>query len=101
MAKQVVSMEYELSEEFDAKFKKQNIRLRKVILKTLDVFSDDPDNPQLDNHPLTRELEGLRSIHIIEFRSNDYCAIYKEMVEKDGSVYAYFLNFGTHKELFY
>lgn len=93
-------MEYELSEEFDKKFKKQDIRLKKAILKTLDVFSEHPQNTELDNHPLKRELEGLRSIHIIGYRSNDYSAIYKEMVDEDGTVYAYFLLFRTHRELF-
>ena len=93
-------MEYELSEEFKKKFKHQDVRLKKALLKTLDIFLNNPQNAELDNHPLKRELKGLKSIHIISFRSNDYCAVYKEMIEKDGDVYAYFLIFGTHKELF-
>ena len=93
-------IEYELSEEFDKKFKHQDIRLKKALLKTLNIFSRNPWNSQLDNHLLKRELTGLRSIHIIGYRSNDYCAIYKEILEKDGNIYAYFLIFGTHKELF-
>jgi len=93
-------MEYEFSEEFKNKYKRQNIRLKKAILKTLDIFSGNPSSPEFDNHPLKRELQGLTSIHIISYRTNDYCAIYKEMKEKDGSKYAYFLFLGTHKELF-
>jgi mRNA-degrading endonuclease YafQ of YafQ-DinJ toxin-antitoxin module len=93
-------MDYELSEIFENKFKRENIRIKKAILKTLNTFTENPYNTVLDNHPLKRQLKGLRNIHIIFLRSNDYCAIYKEIIEKDGSIYAYFLIFGKHKELF-
>jgi mRNA-degrading endonuclease YafQ of YafQ-DinJ toxin-antitoxin module len=94
-------MDYELSSEFRSKYKKQNVRLQKAIDKTLELFTENPQNSELDNHPLKRDLIGFRSVHIIKYRTNDYCAVYKEFREKDGSLYAYFTTFGTHKELFY
>jgi len=67
-------MNYELSKEFDEKYYKlENVRLKKAIDKTLEVFSKNPNSSQLNNHPLERELKGLRSIHIIGYRTNDYC----------------------------
>ncbi len=94
-------MDYEFSEEFDEKYYKlNNVRLTDAINKTLILFSKNPHNPQLNNHILKGDLKGKRSFHIIAYRTNDYCIVYEEMTEKDSSIYAYFINFGTHKELF-
>ena len=96
-------MNYQFSIDFEKKYKrlrKKNIRLCNAIDETIALFYSDPYNSELDNHSLGRSLEGIRSIHIIKMRSNDYCSIYEEKVEKAGSVYAYFYNFGTHRELF-
>ena len=96
-------MNYQFSPEFEKKFKKlrkKNVRICNAIDKTIVLFSHDPYNSELKNHPLKRSLEGIRSIHIIRLPTNDYCAIYEEKIEKDGSIYAYFHIFGTHRELF-
>ncbi len=89
-------MRYQLSEQFRRKYKKQNIRIRKAIDNALRKFIENPFDPVLDNHELQKELRGMRSIDI----TADYRAIYEFIQENDDSFFAYFENFGTHKELF-
>lgn len=88
-------MRYQLSGEFRRKYKKQNVRIRKVIGEALRKFSKNAFDLSLRNHGLERELQGFRSIDI----NVDFRAIYEEIKEKD-SPFAYFDNFGTHEELF-
>ncbi|MGI8419721.1 MAG: type II toxin-antitoxin system YafQ family toxin [Candidatus Levyibacteriota bacterium] len=58
------------------------------------LFSKNPHDPILHNHPLKREYEGKRSIHI----TANWRAIYEEAQEgKD--IFAYFVLLGTHKQL--
>lgn len=89
-------MKFQLSTTFREKYKNQNIRIRKAVDNALVTFYKNPSDSSLNNHPLKRNLSGFRSINI----TADYRAIYEELKEKDGSVFAYFANFGTHKELF-
>lgn len=80
---------------FLKKLKKANVRIRKSVKDRLLAFSSDPNNTQLNNHPLKNEYQGFRSINI----TNDWRAIYKE--EKIGKdKVAYFIILGTHKELY-
>lgn len=88
-------MRYQLSEQFRKKYKKQNIRIRKAIDSALRKFVENPFDATLDNHELHKELRGMRSIDI----TADFRAIYELIQERDG-FFAYFENFGTHKELF-
>ena len=97
-------MDYRYSPDFKAKYKrrkrKKDVRLCSAIDETIELFSSNSNDKRLKSHPLERELTGLRSIHIIGLRTNDYCMVYEEKIESDGSKYAYFLQFGTHTELF-
>ena len=89
-------MRYQLSGEFRRKYKKQNVRVRKAIDEALGKFFKNESDLSLHNHGLERESQGLRSIDL----NADYRAIYEEVQEEKGS-FAYFDNFGTHKELFH
>lgn len=81
--------------EFFKKLKKVDVRIRKSVKERILLFSNDPMNPQLDNHLLKREWEGYRSIDI----TAKYRAIYKE-VQIVSVIVAYFVALGTHKELY-
>ncbi|MBI2611692.1 type II toxin-antitoxin system mRNA interferase toxin, RelE/StbE family [Candidatus Gottesmanbacteria bacterium] len=81
--------------EFVKKLKKVNVKIKKSAKERILLFSKDPTNPQLNNHPLKREWEGYRSIDI----TADYRAIFKETQIVD-EIVAYFVAFGTHKELY-
>lgn len=56
------------------------------------IFSADPFHPTLNNHALTGEWTGYRSINI----TGDYRAVYR-LVEED---LAYFVDLDTHSNLY-
>lgn len=80
---------------FLEKLKKVDVRIRKRVKERIVLFSKNPEDPQLDNHPLQREYQGYISIDI----TSGWRAIYKEATIGD-EVVAYFIFLGTHKELY-
>lgn len=80
---------------FLEKLKKVDIRIRKNTKERLILFSKNPHDPQLDNHPLREQYLGYRSIDI----TADYRAIYKERYV-EGKIIAQFVMLGTHQELY-
>lgn len=76
-------------------FKKVSVRIRKSFKQKILIFSKNPNDPELNNHPLTKEWQGHSSIDI----TADYRAIYRE--ESLGEdVVAYFVALGTHEQLY-
>jgi addiction module RelE/StbE family toxin len=75
--------------------KKLDVRVRKSFKGQILIFAKNPNGPELDNHPLKREYQGLRSIDI----TADFRAIYEEKYE-GGEEVAYFVLIGTHRELY-
>lgn len=88
-------MKVKYSPSFLATVKKTNVRIRKSLKERIDLFSKDPHNPQLNNHPLRNKFQGFISIDI----SSDWRAIYEEVLIGDETV-AYFIALGTHKQLY-
>ena len=86
-------MTLRFSPEFVAKLKKANIRIRKSFKQRITVFSSNPDEPVLNDHPLRDEWQGYRSIDI----TGDWRAIYQEF---DGGEVIYFNILGTHSKLY-
>lgn len=80
---------------FFDKLKKLDIRIRKSLKEKIVIFSKNPYDPQLNNHPLKRDYEGYISIDV----TADYRALYKERKIR-GEKIAYFVYLGTHKELY-
>lgn len=80
---------------FIEKLKKVNVRIRKNVKERMLLFSENPNDPQLDNHPLKRGCLRHRSIDI----TADWRAIYKE-IETGEETIAYFIMLGTHGELY-
>lgn len=80
---------------FLKKLKKIDVRIRKRLKDRILLFSIDPNNLQLNNHPLKREFEAYRSIDI----TSDWRGIYKE-TNIGGETVAYFIILGTHRELY-
>ena len=81
--------------EFIDKLKKVDVKIRKSFKNKILVFSDNPDAPELNNHPLREEWEGYRSIDV----TNDWRAVYTEKVES-GRITAFFVALGTHRDLY-
>lgn len=83
------------TKEFIAQYKKADVRVRKEIDDKLKLFQKNPYELGLNNHPLRDAWEGYRSINI----TNDHRAIYKEVKEGE-ELNAYFVDLGTHEELY-
>ena len=82
--------------EFLSLLKKQKVIIRKNFKNAIEEFSQNPDNPILNNHALKREWEGYRSINVTE----DWRSIYTEIRFADGVMVVYFVTLGTHKDLY-
>ena len=70
--------------------------MRIKLKNAIEEFIKDPDNPQLNNHPLKREWTGFQSINI----TADFRAIYKVVDFSDGESVYYFVALGTHEQLY-
>ena len=88
-------MKVQLAPELIVKLKKQDVRTLKSFKQAIELFSEDPNNLELDNHELSREWKGFRSIDV----TADLRAVYQEDSEGNKPM-AYFVAFGTHKELY-
>ena len=95
MAQKTRDMIIRYDPDFIKKLKKENVKVKKNFKEAVLIFSKDPYDPKLDNHPLKKDWSGYRSIDI----TKDFRAIYRE-IEEDDEVIAYFLAIGTHKKLY-
>lgn len=75
--------------------KKVDVRIIKSLRERILLFSKNPDDSQLNNHPLKKRFEGYRSIDI----TSDWRAVYKEILKGDETI-AYFVALGTHSQLY-
>lgn len=88
-------MKIQFSKQFLRKYKKAVVRIRHSIDKQINLFRKNPAELSLNNHALTKDYEGMRSIDI----TADYRAIFEEFNEGNEAI-AYFIIFGTHEELY-
>ena len=88
-------MRIQYDPDFVKTLKKVDVRIRKSFKHRLAIFAQNPDYPQLNNHPLKKEYRGYRSIDI----TGDWRAIYRE-IKVDGGLGAYFIAIGTHAQLY-
>lgn len=83
------------SPAFLKNFKKVDVRIRKSFKEKILLFAKNPNDSQLNNHELTKEWQGHRSIDV----TVDYRAVYKkETLGKDKA--AHFVILGTHDQLY-
>ncbi len=80
------------SSEFNKRFKKLSKKMQQKVLDRLDIFEADKFDEILDNHKLTGEYEGCRSIDI----TGNVRVIYEEIKE---GVYV-LVSVGTHTQLY-
>jgi len=82
--------------QFHNHFKKAYLKLPEKIKKSVDgklvLFSENPFETILSNHPLLGKYKGYRSINI----TGNYRAVYKELKEDK----VIFVKLGTHSELY-
>lgn len=80
---------------FIEKLKRVNVRIRKSFMQKIQIFENNPNDPQLRNHELEKDYKGQRSIDI----TADYRAIFEEIKEGEDTI-IYFSLLGTHKDLY-
>lgn len=88
-------MRVQLAPKLIKKVKKTEVRIRKSFKQAVNLFSQNPNNLELNNHKLSREWTGFRSIDV----TSDLRAIYQEINEGD-EPFAYFIELGTHRQLY-
>ena len=88
-------MTIKYTDNFLKQLKKSDVRIRKAFKLRLLLFDENPNDLELNNHPLHKEYIGFRSIDI----TADYRAVYKEVISED-DIYIYFTSFGTHHQLY-
>lgn len=92
-------MRVQLAPELVGKVKKLDVRIRSRFKEVIKLFSKDPNNLELNNHKLRRERKGYSSINV----TADWRAIYEiiyEIIDEEGEDIAYFVELGTHKQLY-
>ncbi len=57
-------MNVSYNKKFLKSFSKLSRKQQENIIKTIEVFRDNPFNPQLKNHALHGELQGYRAISV-------------------------------------
>ncbi|AKM79099.1 TPA: hypothetical protein DEQ95_03835 [Candidatus Beckwithbacteria bacterium] len=86
-----------MSIRFSRKFKKQHgkapLKIRKAFYQRLTLFEKDKFSPLLNNHALSGQWRGYRSINI----SGDWRAVF---IESTRSNLVIFVALGTHSQLY-
>ena len=84
-------MRISYSKNFIKKSKKLDKRIRDMVYERIELFSKDPYNSELNNHPLKGKYKNYRSINI----TGDYRALY---LTYDNLIVFDIVN--THSELY-
>ena len=85
-------MKPEYHKNFRKQFDKLPLKIQDKFGERLDLFLQNQFHPLLDNHSLTGEYEGCRSINI----TGNIRAIFYLKTESD----IVFINIGSHPELY-
>lgn len=85
-------MKYRFHNHFKKAYSKLPEKIKKSVGSKLVLFSKDPSEASLNNHPLLGKYNRYRSINI----TGDYHAIYRYLNEDE----VIFVKLGTHSELY-
>jgi addiction module RelE/StbE family toxin len=85
----------DFSNKFLKQHKKAQQNIKKAWIKRFELFNKNPFDPLLNNHVLTGELKGYRSINV----TGDWRALYSEH-EKGDERFVVFEMIGTHSQLY-
>lgn len=91
-----MSQRIDFSTKFDKQLRKVPLEIKQSLRKRLEIFISDQYHPLLDNHALTGNYQGLRSINI----TGDWRAIYRVYVDEENNHVIVFELLGTHSQLY-
>lgn len=84
-------MEIKFSTNFRKRYQKLNEKIKKAFHQRLKLFTQDPYQLLLKNHPLSGKLQGYRAFSI----TGDIRVVYYV----SGGI-AYFVDIGTHNQVY-
>ncbi len=85
-------MRFSYSKKFTKQYTKKSIDIKNKFIERQTLLATDFFSPILNNHKLSGEYAGCRSINI----TGDFRAVYEEL----GNDHFEFVAIGTHSELF-
>ena len=77
---------------FDKRFARLSAKIQTKALERIQLFQNEPFAQILNNHALTGNYTGMRSIDI----TGDYRAVYEPVSHNS----AHFMDIGTHSQLY-
>lgn len=81
--------------KFAKQYDKADFKIKEALKNRVRLFKEDPFNPLLNNHALTGQYSGYRSINI----TGNWRAIYAEYVIDNEKVIIFEM-LGTHSQLY-
>lgn len=78
---------------FQKKFKRLSPKLKQKTISVIEIFTKDPYNPALRNHPLKGQLKGLRAFSV----TGDIRIVFEE---NDNYVFVIMLDIGIHNHVY-
>lgn len=84
------------AKKFLKQLKKAPLEVKIAFRKRLELFLKDPFHPILDNHGLTGQYAGFRSINV----TGDWRGIFSEQKDEAGGKIVTFTVIGTHSQLY-
>ena len=85
-------MQIYFTQRFKKRFAKLPVKIQSQFGKRIDLFLENPNHQQLQNHPLKGNLAGLRAIAI----TGDYRMIFK-IIGRDSIK---LIDIGTHNQVY-
>ncbi|OGC82815.1 MAG: hypothetical protein A2788_01325 [Candidatus Abawacabacteria bacterium RIFCSPHIGHO2_01_FULL_46_8] len=85
-------MQVHFSRNFKKSFQKLQPRIQQQFAKRLDLFIQEPNHPQLQNHPLKGHMIGYRAFAV----SGDYHVIYQIIDAKSIKL----VDIGRHSQVY-
>ena len=89
-------MKIDFTKAFIKQHKKAPRKVQEAWEKRLEFFLKDQFYPLLNNHQLTGEHKGQRSVNI----TGDWRAIFTEILDEEGDKIILFKFIGTHNQLY-
>lgn len=89
-------MRIKFARRFTKEYDRVDGKIKQAINKRIDLFSKDPFNKQLRNHPLSGKYKGYRSINI----TGDWRAVFLVLGEVNSEIVVSFEMLGTHSQLY-
>lgn len=89
------ALRIEYTKLFKKQLSKAPLAIKIAFREVRELFNDDPDHPQLRNHPLRDKFSGFRSIDV----TGDWRALYKIRNSKLKTIITFNI-LGTHDQLY-